>query len=138
MVARLAECQPENAMARRKRILVIEDHDDTRKALLFLLIRQGFDVSAYASCKAAEHHLEHGDIDIALLDVRMPIRSGDDFGKELRGRFHQISIVFLTGELLLEPLKIAVPDCLVLQKPVDPAKLLQALGSSMDTGQAVD
>jgi FixJ family two-component response regulator len=66
-------------------------------------------------------------MDIALLDVRMPGRCGDDFGRELRARCPKTMIVFVTGEELLEPLKEVVPDCYVLRKPLDAAVLLELL-----------
>jgi DNA-binding NtrC family response regulator len=114
-------------MSVQKRVLVIEDHDDSRELLAELLRRAGFSVSAYHRCAGAEHHLEVCDIDIALLDVRMPDRCGDDFGKELRKRCPKTMIVFVTGESVLTPLKEAVPDCFVLRKPIDAALLLELL-----------
>jgi DNA-binding NtrC family response regulator len=114
-------------MSSRKRVLVIEDHDDSRAALVRLLRHASFDVVEYDRCKPAEVHLTVCDIDIALLDVRMPDRCGDDFGKELRARCPKTMIVFVTGEALIDPLKEAVPDCFVLRKPVDCAVLLELL-----------
>ncbi len=114
-------------MSSRKRVLVVEDHDDSRELLARLLRRSNFDVSAYDRCKPAEAHLEPCDIDIALLDVRIPDRCGDDFGKELRERCPKTMIVFVTGEALIDPLKSAVPDCFVLRKPIDGSVLLELL-----------
>jgi DNA-binding response OmpR family regulator len=118
-----------------KRVLVIEDHDDSRFGLVRLLRHHGFHVHDYDRCAPAERHFIPCDIDIALLDVRMPGRCGDDFGKELRERCPKTMIVFLTGEALLEPLKKAVPDCFVMRKPIDAAVLLELLASfSSDAG----
>lgn len=114
-------------MPQAKRILVIEDHDDSRLALTRVLKRFGFDVVDYDRCQPAEKHLEVCDMDIALLDVRIPGRCGDDYGKELRDRCPKTMIVFLTGEALIEPLKEKVPDCFVLRKPVDCAVLMELL-----------
>ena len=114
-------------MSDRKRVLVIDDDDDSREILGRLLRRSGFEVTSYNGCKPAEPHLEACDIDIALLDVRMPVRCGDDFGRELRQRCPKTMIVFVTGEALVEPLKAAVPDCFVLRKPIDAAVLLELL-----------
>jgi DNA-binding response OmpR family regulator len=114
-------------MPHGKRVLVIEDHDDSRIALTRVLRRYGFTVTDYDRCKPAEKHLETCDLDIALLDVRMPERCGDDYGRELRERCPKTMIVFLTGEALVEPLKEKVPDCFVLRKPVDCAVLLELL-----------
>ncbi len=110
-----------------KRVLLLEDHDDSREFLAEVLRREGFNVTAYASCAAAEHHLDACDMDVALLDVRMPERCGDDFGRELRARCPKTMIVFVTGEAHFEPLKDAVPDCFVLRKPVDAKVLLELL-----------
>jgi DNA-binding response OmpR family regulator len=95
--------------------------------LATLLRRAGFHVASYDRCKPAEAHLEACDVDIALLDVRMPERCGDDFGRELRARCPKTMIVFVTGEELIDPLKHTVPDCFVIRKPIDPAVLLELL-----------
>ena len=99
-------------MSVKKRVLVVEDHDDSRELLAALLRRASFNVSAYDRCAAAEHHLEACDI---------------DFGKELRKRCPRTMIVFVTGEASITPLKDAVPDCFVIRKPIDPAVLLELL-----------
>src|SRR5688500_14533228 len=114
-------------MASPKRVLILEDHDDSRVMLAMLLRREGYDVSAYARCAPAERHLEAGDMDIALLDVEMPERCGDDFGRELCRRCPKTMIVFVTGTDLIHPLKDAVPDCFVLRKPVYGAVLLELM-----------
>lgn len=114
-------------MSSRKRILLLEDHDDSRELMAALLRRSGFDVTAYDRCKPAEVHLQDCEFDIALLDVRMPERCGDDFGKDLRARCPKTMIVFVTGEALIDPLKNAVPDCFVMRKPIDVAVLLELL-----------
>jgi DNA-binding NtrC family response regulator len=114
-------------MSSQKHVLILEDHDYSRRALTLILRQEGFVVSDYGHCDAAQHHVANGDVDIALLDVRLPGRCGDDFGKELRRRCPETMIVFITGEAILEPLKEAVPDCFVMRKPVDPALLLELL-----------
>ena len=114
-------------MSTRKRVLLVEDSDDSREMLATLLRRWGLDVFAYDGCAAAEPHLEACDLDVALLDVRMPGRCGDDFGKELRARCPKTMIVFITGEALVQPLKAAVPGCFVLRKPFDVEVLRELL-----------
>ena len=111
-------------MAGGKRVLIIEDHDDSRRALSLMMRHKGFAVKDYDHCEAAATHLSNCDIDIALLDVRLPGRCGDDFGRELRERCPKAMIVFITGEAILEPLKEAVSDCFVMRKPVDADLLL--------------
>ncbi len=114
-------------MSTRKRVLLVEDNDDSRELLAAVLRRWGLEVFAYDGCKAAEPHLEACDVEVALLDVRMPGRCGDDFGKELRARCPKTMIVFITGESLVHPLKAAVPECFVLRKPFDVEVLRELL-----------
>jgi DNA-binding NtrC family response regulator len=114
-------------MSSSKRVLLLEDHEDSRNVLARLLRRKGLHVTDYDHCDKAEHHLATCDIDIAVLDVRMPGRCGDDFGRELRQRCPKTMIVFLTGEAIIEPLKKMVPDCFVMRKPVDADLLLELL-----------
>jgi DNA-binding NtrC family response regulator len=114
-------------MSTGKRVLVIEDHDDSRRLLTRMLCMKGFEVQAYDHCEPAEQHLAACDVDIALLDVRMDGRRGDDFGRELRQRCPKAIIVFITGEVMLEPLKEAVADCFVMRKPIDSAVLFKLL-----------
>jgi DNA-binding response OmpR family regulator len=121
-------------MSSRKRVLLLEDHDDSRELLAALLRRSGFDVTAYDRCEPAERHLAACDIDIALLDVRMPERCGDDFGKELRERCPKTMIVFVTAEAIIAPLKQVVPDCFVIRKPIDVAVLLELLACFTSDG----
>ncbi|MBC8108643.1 MAG: response regulator [Anaerolineae bacterium] len=122
-------------MPGKKRVLLVEDHHDSREVLAKILDKAEFDVTQYDHCDPAERHLEACDMDIALLDVRLPGRCGDDFGKELRQRCPKTMIVFVTGEAILEPLKEAVPDCFVIRKPVDAHLLLELLECfSSDTG----
>lgn len=122
------------------RLLLVEDHDDSRRLLTVLLRGKGFQVEGYDHCEPAERHLAACDIDIALLAVRLPGRSGDDFGRELRLKCPHTMIVFITGESLLEPLKEAVPDCFVMRKPIDAdllMELLQCFDSKAGYGSAM-
>ena len=114
----------------KTRILVLEDHDDSRELLAALLRRSGFEVTAHASCASAAPHLDACDVDIALLDVRMPGRCGDDFGKELRERCPDIKIVFTTGEAIVDALKEKVPGSFVIRKPIDVEVLMELIECS--------
>jgi two-component system, OmpR family, response regulator ResD len=116
-------------VSRPQRVLIIEDHDDSREMLARLLRREGCDVTHYNNCEAAERHIEAGDVDVALLDVEMPDRCGDDFGSELCRRCPQTMIVFVTAVDGIALLKEAVPDCFVLRKPVEMLVLLKLLAT---------
>lgn len=102
-----------------KRILLLEDHDDFRRAFRMVLEAGGCAVADYASAEAAAREFLTCDADVAFLDVRLPGRGGDDFGRELLEKCPRTKIVFVTGEADVETLKRKVPGCHALRKPVN-------------------
>lgn len=114
-------------MSQPKRVLVVEDQDDSREILSRLLRKRGCEVKSFAHANDNLDAMALFDPNVALVDVRMPGRSGDELAPDLIERCPGTRIIFLTGEAKLDNLKAAVPSCLVLQKPVDFAVLSQLL-----------
>ncbi len=110
-----------------KRVLVVEDDDDSREALCRLLRCKGFEVTAFPHANGGVDSMAICDAHFALLDVRMPGRSGDDLGRELALRCPNTRIIFLTGEDALHDLKAAVPSSFVIRKPIDVALLFELM-----------
>lgn len=108
-------------------ILILEDHADVRESITLFLQDEGHDVLAFTSAESADCQIDHLRPDVAILDVRLPGRTGDEFGRELVQRFPDTRIIFATGEHDLSRLKTAVPGCFVLRKPVDLDVLSQML-----------
>ena len=109
------------------RVLVVEDDDDSREMLSRVLRRQGHEVRPFGHANGGVDPMAVHDPDVALLDVRMPGRSGDDLARELAQRCPHTRIIFLTGEDNIGRLKTAVPTSMVIRKPIDFAVLLQLL-----------
>lgn len=107
-----------------ERILYVEDEAECREPLVAVLELEGHTVYGYAAAEEARHHLNDCDVDVAIIDVRLPGQSGDAFARELRKANPDVRIVFLTGNYDVEHLKNAVPDALCLSKPVDVDVLL--------------
>src|SRR4051812_44471591 len=104
-------------MVRMQRVLLLEDHDDVRKGLTFYLTQAGFRVFDFDSAEAASAGLDDTCPDIAILDVRLPGRSGDDFGRELVQRCPKARVLFATAEAdIIDRLKAAVPGSLAIRK----------------------
>jgi DNA-binding NarL/FixJ family response regulator len=63
----------------RPRLLVVDDHDMLRGALVELLLQAGFDVVGEAADGADAVALaKQLDPDVVLMDLRMPVLSGLD------------------------------------------------------------
>lgn len=97
-----------------KRILVVEDEDAIREFVVINLQRAGYDVVEANSGEAALQKYEenHGEFDVAILDIMMPGIDGLTVCKELRKKSGNLGIIMLTAKtqemdkvtgLMLEP-----------------------------------
>ncbi len=87
------------AAATRPRVLVAEDHDDTRQLLRLLLERRGFDVLEAADGEEAVRLVETARPDLVLIDAGLPLLDGLAVTRRLRasGQAPRLPIVFLSG-----------------------------------------
>lgn len=60
----------------KKKILLAEDHDDSRAFLKFMLELDGYDVVEATNGQEAVECAESGQIDLMLMDISMPEMSG--------------------------------------------------------------
>jgi CheY-like chemotaxis protein len=68
----------------RRRILVVDDHDDTLRSMKMLLTRLGYRVFAADSMTEALRIAEEEDFDILLSDIGLPDGSGHELLKRIR------------------------------------------------------
>ena len=83
----------------RPRVLVAEDHDDTRHLLRLLLERRGFDVLEAGDGEEAVRLAEDARPDLILLDSGLPRLDGLAVTRRVRerGAARRVPIVFLSG-----------------------------------------
>ncbi len=122
----------------RKRVLVVDDDQDTSDYLSALLADNGYDVDTAANHEGALSKLEEFHADTVIMDVVMPGKSGLDLLVKLRSspRWSDLSVIVVTGnDRVLEDhgksylsthKELRGPDA-VLGKPVDPTALLRLL-----------
>jgi len=67
-----------------KRIVYLEDEADCRGPLADILELNGHTVYSYESAEDAQHHLTDGDLDVAIVDVGLPILDGYQVAAEVR------------------------------------------------------
>ncbi len=80
------------------RILVAEDEANLREGLVDILESEGYLVSAVGDGAAALGVFSKGGIDLALLDVMMPEKSGYDVCREIRRHDTRVPIIMLTAK----------------------------------------
>lgn len=81
----------------KRRILVAEDDESIRKALIDTLEGAGYEVAPAADGKAALEILLTKEIDLALLDVNMPHISGFKLLKVMAGECPGVPSIILTA-----------------------------------------
>src|SRR5690606_28522700 len=87
---------PSAAVQAGLRILLVEDHEPTRRALERLLRRRGFEVAPAGSLAQARELARASAYDLLVSDVGLPDGSGCDLMRELRAAYGLKGIA-LTG-----------------------------------------
>ena len=77
-------------------ILLVEDHEPTRKALASMLVRRHYIIQAAGSVAEARKIAEKDKIDFVISDIGLPDGSGNDLMIELNDRF-ALKGIALTG-----------------------------------------
>ena len=90
------------------RILVVEDHADTRKVLAGLLTRWGYDVSAADSLQTGLDRLNsQPPVDVLLSDIALPDGTGYALVSEARRAGKRILAIALSGYAYPSDVQIA-------------------------------
>ena len=78
------------------RVLVVEDEESYRDALIYMLGREGFEVIASPDGAAGLSEYDRVGADILLLDLMMPGLPGTEVGRQLRLR-GSVPVIMLTA-----------------------------------------
>lgn len=84
-------------IARPQRILVVEDHDDSREMIRALLEAEGHDVHEALDGPAAVKEALAWRPDLVLLDVGLPVFDGFEVARRIRAGGGNMRLVALTG-----------------------------------------
>lgn len=81
------------------RVLIVDDAPGVTDVLAMKLKREGYDVVITQTAAGAAEHVEAGEFDVILLDIRLPDGSGLDVLKRLRQRRSQLDtpIIMISG-----------------------------------------
>lgn len=118
-----------------KKILVVDDEPELRKAILFDLKRRGCETYEAANGTEAVQIASIHAIEVIISDVRMPNGNGIDLLKAIRAKHPTLPIVLLaTGFAdLTEPEALQMGAYALLEKPIDRKKMLGLLELSVST-----
>lgn len=117
------------------RMMIIDDEDEERLGIRYLLKKFGFEFSFIEANngKEALEKLEENEVDIMLTDVKMPFLDGIELSKIVRKKFPDMQIVFFSGyddfEYVKQALSIQAVDYIL--KPVNPEEFTKVISFVM-------
>ena len=124
----------EDAGAGRRRILVAEDDASLRRVLVGEFARLGYEVQVAGDGLEAASALQRRDLDVVLLDLRLPRRSGIEVLKGMRADGDETEVVILTGcadtDSAVQATRLHAHD--YLTKPVRIEKVLEVVNRAAD------
>ena len=123
-----------NASASRRRLLLVEDNDDSARALKSALEQLGYIVALAHNGPVALNVARTFDPDVVLMDIGLPVMDGWELAKrlrELRGVTHDAPVVAVTAFDRDVDKQRSTDAGFVdhLVKPIDLAKLQQVVES---------
>ena len=109
------------------RVLVVDDDSNIRRSLTRILRSQGFEVVEAENGHAALAAIEHGPLDLVILDIRMPGIDGVETFRLIRERLPQVPGIFMTAYSSSSRAEIAdkLGGIEVLAKPLQVDLLLE-------------
>jgi CheY-like chemotaxis protein len=122
------------------RILVVEDEEMIRKNLVSLLELEGYHVSEASNGKEALDKTKGKTFDLFIVDLMMPILSGEQYIKQLKIKDPDAVVIVLTAvvnpDKIVEIMRYGAYDYLI--KPFDHKKLLATISSALQYKTSIE
>jgi CheY-like chemotaxis protein len=123
-----------SAHLRGVRVVLVEDHDDSRELLALMLEQCGAIVVSAPSARTGLQAVIESHPDVVVSDLGMPGEDGYWLIREVHNRVGQLPAVAVTGfSDRYHPMQArAAGFCEYLNKPVDPERLCGAVAKVLD------
>ena len=113
-------------------IAVVEDEKELCESLKMLLTEKGYEIVTARSCDEADKYIGNPQIDMFLLDVKLPDGSGFDICRKIR-KSSEVPVIFLTScdneEEIVIGLDIGADD--YITKPFYTKELLSRISANL-------
>jgi len=122
----------------RRRILVVDDEPAVRESLRMVL-KDRFDVAQAASGTEALAMIDHGPVDVVLLDILMPELDGLEVLEQLKQRSVDLPVIMLTATKTVKTAVTAMKlgACDYITKPFDVDELLLIVERAVRSAELV-
>lgn len=111
----------------KRRIMVLDDEQQIRRGLEKLLLAEGYEVVLAANGQEALEGFERKTIDLLLLDLNLPGKSGWDVFERVTSLNPLLPIVIITGRDQQRDLAAAAGVGALMEKPLDLSLLLRTI-----------
>jgi len=105
------------------KVLFVDDEMDFLETLMKRMKRRGVDVEGVGSGEEALKVLENKQVDVVVLDVKMPGMDGIETLREIKKRYPLIEVIMLTGhanvEVAIEGMELGAFDYLMKPMAID-------------------
>jgi DNA-binding NtrC family response regulator len=111
----------------KQRVLIIDDDASVRESLGKVLNGAGYEVTTAADGEEAVARFVPGQIDLVLLDLNLPFRSGWDVFERLTTQHPTMPLIIITGMPNQYPTALAAGAGALMEKPIDAPALLKTM-----------
>ena len=116
------------------RILILDDDPVSLENLRLSLQPRGFEVELAFSFNGARRLIDEKEFDIAIVDLKLPYKSGIHFIEEAKKIQPRIKNILITGysneQSIIAAIKLGVID--IIKKPYEEAELLNSISKIID------
>ncbi len=106
---------------KKKCIYILEDNDDIRELIAFLLIEENYDVHGYPTIKSFQKEMRYATPDMIILDVMLGDGNGIDVCDRLKSneRTHDIPVLMMSAHTYYNEIKQKCAAEDFISKPFD-------------------
>jgi two-component system nitrogen regulation response regulator NtrX len=127
-----------SSKGKKWRILIVDDEENIRKSLKMILEYEGYVIYEAASGVEAKEHLEeHPEIDLVLLDIKLPDMDGLALLAEIKKQPLAPEVIMISGHgtipMAVEATKLGAFD--FLEKPLHRERILLSLNHALESRQ---
>jgi DNA-binding NtrC family response regulator len=121
-------------------ILIVDDSEDICTSLRSVFEVKGYAVETAVTAKEALEKVDRRGFNIALIDIKLPDRSGVEVLKEIRRRQPTAISIMITGYANLENAAASLNEgaFAYLQKPLDIDKVLETVKRAVETQRELE
>lgn len=118
---------------------VVDDDEDLRQSLVFLLQSVGIDALTYPTATAFLEEMDAAEPGVVIVDVRMPGMSGFELQDELIRRDYPAPIIFCSahGDIPMSVRALRAGAVDFLEKPYEPQRMLEVVQEQLRSAAGV-